>query len=99
MWNLFLCLLDLIACIIISLSCILLLVWTKFVEIYSVMSSLVILLVLFYGLDYYSYGLGSKERKRFHVDALVATHVCFVMVFVSHVDMTFSWMISTPVVR
>jgi hypothetical protein len=45
MWNLFMCSLDLIACIIIALSCILLLVWMKFVEIYSRMSSLVILLV------------------------------------------------------
>jgi hypothetical protein len=45
MWNLFLCSLDLVACIIIALSCILLLVWVKFVEIYSMMSSLVILLV------------------------------------------------------
>jgi hypothetical protein len=45
MWNLFLCLLDLVACIIIALSCILLLVWVKFVEIYSMMRSLVILLV------------------------------------------------------
>jgi hypothetical protein len=45
MWNLFLCLLDLVACIIITLSCILLLVWAKFVEIYSMMRSLVILLV------------------------------------------------------
>jgi hypothetical protein len=39
------CSLDLIACIIIILSCILLLVWVKFVEIYFMMSSLVILLV------------------------------------------------------
>jgi hypothetical protein len=54
---------------------------------------------LFYGLDHRSYGLGSKERKRFHVDALVTTHVCFIMVFVSHVDMTFSWMVSTHAVR
>jgi hypothetical protein len=45
MWNLFLRSLDLIACIIIALSCILLLVWMKFVEIYSRMSSLVILIV------------------------------------------------------
>jgi hypothetical protein len=43
--NLFLCSLDLVACIIIALSCILLLVWAKFVEIYSMMRSLVILLV------------------------------------------------------
>jgi hypothetical protein len=45
MWNLFLCLLDLVACIIITLSYVLLLVWAKFVEIYSMMRSLVILLV------------------------------------------------------
>jgi hypothetical protein len=38
MWNLFLCSLDLVACIIIYLSCILLLVWAKFVEIYFMMS-------------------------------------------------------------
>jgi hypothetical protein len=44
-WNLFLCSLDLVACIIIALPCILLLVWAKFVEIYSMMRSLVILLV------------------------------------------------------
>jgi hypothetical protein len=45
MWNLFMCSLDLIACIIIALSCILLLVWVKFGEIYFMMSSLVILFV------------------------------------------------------
>jgi hypothetical protein len=39
------CSLDLVACIIIALSGILLLVWVKFVEIDSMMSSLVILLV------------------------------------------------------
>jgi hypothetical protein len=94
------CSLDLIACIIIALSYILLLVWAKFVEIYSIMSSLIILLVFsFYGLDHCSYGLGSKERKRFHVNALVATHTCFIMVFISHVGMTFSWMVSTPAMR
>jgi hypothetical protein len=38
MWNLFLCSLDLVACIIIYLSFILLLVWAKFVEIYFMMS-------------------------------------------------------------
>jgi hypothetical protein len=43
--KLLLCSLDLVACIIIALSGILLLVWVKFVEIYSMMSSLVILLV------------------------------------------------------
>jgi hypothetical protein len=31
--------------------------------------------------------------------ALVATHVCSVMVFVSSVDVTFSWLFSTPVLR
>jgi hypothetical protein len=31
--------------------------------------------------------------------ALVATHVCSVMVFVSSVDVTFSWLVSTPVLR
>jgi hypothetical protein len=40
-----------------------------------------------------------QKREKFYVDALVATHVCFIMVFVSHVDMTFSWMVSTPAVR
>jgi hypothetical protein len=45
MWNLFMCSLNLIACIIIALSCILLLVWVKFGEIYFMMSSLVILFV------------------------------------------------------
>jgi preprotein translocase subunit SecE len=32
-------------------------------------------------------------------NALVMTHVCFVMVFVSGVDVTFSWLVSTPVLR
>jgi hypothetical protein len=45
MWNLFLYSLDLVASIIIALSYIVLLVWVKFAEIYSTMSSLVILLV------------------------------------------------------
>jgi hypothetical protein len=31
--------------------------------------------------------------------ALVATHVCSVMVFISSVDVTFSWLVSTPVLR
>jgi hypothetical protein len=31
--------------------------------------------------------------------ALVVTHVCSVMVFVSSVDVTFSWLVSTPVLR
>jgi hypothetical protein len=35
---------------------------------------------LFYGFDHCSYDLGSKERKMFYIDALVATHVCFVSV-------------------
>jgi hypothetical protein len=48
---------------------------------------------LFYELDHCSYGLGSKERKRFYVNALFMTHVFSVMVIVSNVDMTFSWMI------
>jgi hypothetical protein len=50
MWNLFLCSLDLVAWIIITLSCILLLVWAKFVEIYSMMNSFVIL-VIFSSMD------------------------------------------------
>jgi hypothetical protein len=29
----------------------------------------------------------------FYIDALVVTHVYFIMVFVSHVDMTFSSMV------
>jgi hypothetical protein len=32
-------------------------------------------------------------------NALVMTHVCSIMVFVSSVDVTFSWLISTPVLR
>jgi hypothetical protein len=32
-------------------------------------------------------------------NALITTHVCSVMVFVSSVDVTFSWLISTPVLR
>jgi hypothetical protein len=31
--------------------------------------------------------------------ALVATHVCSIMVFVYSVDVTFSWLVSTPVLR
>jgi hypothetical protein len=31
--------------------------------------------------------------------ALVVTHVCSIMVFVSSVDVTFSWLVSTPVLR
>jgi hypothetical protein len=50
MWNLFLCSLDLVAWTIITLSCILLLVWAKFVEIYSMMNSFVIL-VIFSSMD------------------------------------------------
>jgi hypothetical protein len=32
-------------------------------------------------------------------NALVTTHVCSIMVFVSSVDVTFSWQVSTPVLR
>jgi hypothetical protein len=32
-------------------------------------------------------------------NTLVMTHVCSVMVFVSSVDVTFSWLVSTPVLR
>jgi hypothetical protein len=32
-------------------------------------------------------------------NALIMTHVCSVMVFVSSVDVTFSWLVSTPVLR
>jgi hypothetical protein len=32
-------------------------------------------------------------------NVLVTTHVCSIMVFVSSVDVTFSWLISTPVLR
>jgi hypothetical protein len=52
-----------------------------------------------YEFDHCSYGLGPNKRKRFYVNALVTTHVCFIMVFVSHVDMIFSWMVSTPAMR
>jgi hypothetical protein len=48
---------------------------------------------LFYGLDHFSYGRRPKGRKRFYVEALVATHVCSIMVIVSSIDMTFSWMV------
>jgi hypothetical protein len=44
-------------------------------------------------LDHCSYGLGPKKIKRFYVDALVVTHGCTVMVFGSHVVLTFSWMV------
>jgi hypothetical protein len=32
-------------------------------------------------------------------NTLVTTHVCSIMVFVSGVDVTFSWLVSTPVLR
>jgi hypothetical protein len=32
-------------------------------------------------------------------NALVTTHICSIMVFISSVDVTFSWLISTPVLR
>jgi hypothetical protein len=32
-------------------------------------------------------------------NALVMTHVCSVMVFITGVDVTFSWLVSTPVLR
>jgi hypothetical protein len=54
---------------------------------------------LFYGLDHLSYGLGSKERKRLHVDALVEHMFASSWCLLSHVDMTFSWMVSSPSVR
>jgi hypothetical protein len=30
---------------------------------------------------------------------LVMTHVCSVMVFVSSIDVTYSWLVSTPILR
>jgi hypothetical protein len=32
-------------------------------------------------------------------NALVTTHVCSIMVFVSSIDVTFSWLTFTPVLR
>jgi hypothetical protein len=32
-------------------------------------------------------------------NALVTTHFCYVMVFIFSVDVTFSWLVSTPVLR
>jgi hypothetical protein len=32
-------------------------------------------------------------------NVLVMTHVCSVMVFISSVDVTFSWLVSTPALR
>jgi hypothetical protein len=32
-------------------------------------------------------------------NAFVTTHVCSIMVFISSVDVTFSWLVSTPVLR
>jgi hypothetical protein len=32
-------------------------------------------------------------------NTLVMTHVCSIMVFVSSVDVTFSWLVSTPILR
>jgi hypothetical protein len=46
-----------------------------------------------YGLDHCSYGLGPKESMRFYVNALVMTHVCSVMLFVSHIVIVFSLMV------
>jgi hypothetical protein len=69
-WNVkfLLCSPDLVACIIIALSCILLLVR----------------LDLFAALCH---------------NALVMTHVCSVMEFISGVDVTFSYLVSTPILR
>jgi hypothetical protein len=77
--ELLLCSLDLIACIIIALSCILLLVRLDLFTTCGVHWS-----------DYTCYLCHN---------ALVTTHVCSVMVFISSVDVTFSWLISTPVLR
>jgi hypothetical protein len=66
--KLLLCSLDLIACIIIALSYILLLV----------------------RLDLFA--------ALYH-NALVMTHVRSIMVFISGVDVAFSWLVSTPVLR
>jgi hypothetical protein len=52
-----------------------------------------------YGLDHGSYGLGPKERDVLCNIALFTTHACSVMVFVSYVDMTFSWMVSISTLR
>jgi hypothetical protein len=82
--KLLLCSPDLVACIIISLSCILLLVvrrlWSAPVRLYL----LLVRLDLFAALCH---------------NALVMTHVCSVMVFISGVDVTFSWLVSTLVLR
>jgi hypothetical protein len=32
-------------------------------------------------------------------NALVMNHVCSIMVFISNVDVTFSWLVSTPILR
>jgi len=40
--------------------------------------------------------LVQKRKEVLCHNALVTTHVCFIMVFVPHIDMTFSWMVSTP---
>jgi hypothetical protein len=103
MWNLFMCSLDHCSmyynCFILHLApCVgevcydLFLWWVHWLfNLFSLPCSFV--------LDHCSYDLGPKERKRFYVNALVVTYVCFIMVFVSHVDMTFSWMVSTSDVR
>jgi hypothetical protein len=41
-----------------------------------------------YILDHRSYGLGPKERKEvLYHNALVTTHACSIMVFISSIDM------------
>jgi hypothetical protein len=83
-----LCSLDLVACIIIALSCILLLVRLDLFA--RLWSASVILYLLLVRLDLFAALCHS---------ALVTTYVCSVMVFISSVDVTFSWLVSTPVLR
>jgi hypothetical protein len=82
---------------------ILLLVWAKFIEISFcdefIDYSPYFLLPCSDGLDYCSYGLGPKEKEVLSHSALVTTHICSIMVFVSHIVMTFSWMVSSPALR
>jgi hypothetical protein len=65
------------------------------------MSSLIILLVSYFpaliDLIIVHMVLVQKRERGLCHNALVTTHDCSVMVLVSHVDMTFSWMVSTPV--
>jgi hypothetical protein len=85
--KLLLCSLDLVACIIIALSCILLLVRLDLFTACGVHWS-----------DY-SYFLCGLICLPLCVTMLWLRPMWFIMLFVSSIDVTFSWLVSTPVLR